>query len=135
MDFNGSIAAASAFASAIAAIAALLQVRKASLSNEASAYLQLISYYASPEMRTSISELSSHWRAACQFDKSVVEHYLEIKKQDQNKARIIRGHCRLVSAYFIDSLRLYQAGLLSKKILKLAVAHPGLNVFYEVQHH
>lgn len=53
------IAAISDMASAIAAFAAMFQVRKAAQATEAAAYLNLLESYSTVERRTAVSELSS----------------------------------------------------------------------------
>lgn len=125
-------AAVSAAASATAAFGALSQVRKSTQASEANAYLQLQDRYSSPEMRESIVALAKLWRVAHARKETVLFTYLHLLDADKIVADTLFSHCRRVSSYFIDTTRLYTAGLISKKVFLLAIAHPGLNTFYEV---
>ncbi len=125
-------AAVSAAASAMAALGALGQVRKAAQASEANAYLQLTDRYSSPEMRDSIIALAKLWRVAQARGTTVLGTYLHLLDADKIVADTLFSHCRRVSSYFIDTTRLYTAGLISKKVFMLAIAHPGINIFYEV---
>ena len=125
-------AAVSAAASAIAAFGALNQVRKSAQSSEANAYLQLQDRYSDPEMRESVVALAKLWRVAQARGTTVSQTYQHLLDADKIVADTLFAHCRRLSSYFIDTTRLYAAGLISKKVLVLAIAHPGLNVFYEV---
>ncbi|UAJ10026.1 hypothetical protein [Polymorphobacter megasporae] len=125
-------AAVSAAASATAAFGALGQVRKSAQGSEANAYLQLMDRYSAPEMRESIVALAKLWRVAQARNETVLRTYLHLLDADKIVADTLFSHCRRVSSYFIDTTRLYTAGLISKKVFVLAVAHPGLNTFYEV---
>jgi hypothetical protein len=125
-------AAVSAAASATAAFGALSQVRKSAQASEANAYLQLQDRYSSPEMRESIVALAKLWRVATARHEAVLGTYLHLLDADKIVADTLFSHCRRVSSYFIDTTRLYTAKLISKKVFVLAIAHPGLNIFYEV---
>ncbi len=125
-------AAVSAGASAMAALGALFQVRKSAQASEANAYLQLQDRYSSEAMRTSVIELSKLWRVAHKRGETVLSTYLHLLDADKITADTLFAHCRRVSVYFVDATRLYKAGLISRKVLVMAIAHPGLNTFYEV---
>ena len=125
-------AAVSAAASATAAFGALSQVRKSAQGSEANAYLQLMDRYSAPEMRDSIVALAKLWRVAKARKETVLSTYLHLLDADTIVADTLFAHNRRVSSYFIDTTRLYTAGLISKKVFTLAIAHPGLNTFYEV---
>ena len=125
-------AAVSAAASATAAFGALYQVRKSAQGSEANAYLQLQDRYSDPEMRESVVALAKLWRVAQARGATVRQTYQHLLDADKIVADTLFSHCRRLSSYFIDTTRLYAAGLISKRVLTLAIAHPGLNVFYEV---
>ena len=114
----------------MAALGALFQVRKSAQASEANAYLQLQDRYSSEAMRTSVIELSKLWRVAAKRGETVLHTYLHLLDADKITADTPFAHCRRVSVYFVDATRLYKAGLISRKVL--AIAHPGLNTFYEV---
>ena len=123
------IAVVSAIASAIAAAAAWIQVYRLSQSNEVSAFLHLMDQYAKPEMQTAVRGLSKLWRVSQLKDQSIVTHYSSL---DENSSEHIRGLSRTVSSYFVDCVRLYELGLISRKLFYAACYHPGINVFYEI---
>jgi len=124
-----SIAVLSALFAALAALANLQQARKTSHANEVQVYLGLSDHYGSQEMRTAISSLASFWR---DNKENVSEAFrLEVENNPENASKL-RGYCRLISSYFVDAARLYEAGFISQKLFKLLISHPGLNVFYEV---
>ncbi len=125
-------AAVSAVASATAAFGALFEVRKSAQASEANAYLQLQDRYSAPEMRESIVALAKLWQVAKARQTTVLATYIHLLDADKIVADTLFAHCRRLSSYFIDTTRLYTAGLISRKVFVLAIAHPGLNVFYEV---
>ncbi len=83
-------------------------------------------------MRDAIVELSALWRQAQAEGLSVVGMYRKMVADKQVDANHIHAQCRRLSSYFIDATRLYEAKLISRKVLLLAISHPGLNTFYEV---
>ena len=125
-------AAVSAAASATAAFGALYQVRKSTQGSEANAYLTLMDRYSDPEMREAVVALAKLWRVAQARGTTVSQTYQHLLDADKIVADTLFAHCRRLSGYFIDTTRLYTAKLISKPVLLLAIAHPGLNVFYEV---
>lgn len=126
------LAAFSAFFASVAAVASLLQARRAAQSNEVNVYLAMSDEYRSDEMRTAISCLANFWREQNEAQGDVVSAFKVLMEQNPRAASEVRGQCRLLSGYFVDAARLYKGRFISPNIFKLMIAHPGLNVFYEV---
>lgn len=126
------LAAISAFFAAAAAMANLIQAFRAAQSNEVTVYLQMMEEYASADMRGAISELSKFWREQRETGDSVAEAFTKLSAADPGAASKLRGHCRLISNYFTNAARLREAKLVSPRMLKLLITHPGLNTFYDV---
>jgi hypothetical protein len=80
-------------------------------------------------MRVALSSLAKFW---IDNNGKVSEALSAETYENPEDAKVIRGYLRLVSSYFVNSARLFEAGLISRKLLRLLIAHPGLNVFYEV---
>jgi hypothetical protein len=131
MDSLASIAAAvSAFFAAIAAAGSFYQAYKAAESNEVNVYLNMLDAYGSASMRNTISSLAAFWRTHQGSD--VGQAFLDLLARDPEAARVLRGHSRDLSTYFVNAARLFEGQLISKRLLRLLISHPGLNVFYDV---
>lgn len=126
------VAAASALFSALAAGATFFQASKASEANEVSVYLSMLDVYGASEMRTAIANLAAFRRSLLDREVDVGTAFQELASEDPDAATALRGYSRQLSAYFVNAARLQEGGLISRKLLRLLISHPGLNVFYEV---
>ncbi|HYD86236.1 MAG TPA: hypothetical protein VEA80_02065 [Vitreimonas sp.] len=126
------LAAVSAVASAIAALTSLAQARGTAQGNEVNAYLRLMEDYGDPAMREALLELGRFWRERRDSFPDSGAAWIALNETDPDAAKAIRGHSRLVSNYFGSSARLYEAGLISRKLFRLLISRPGLNVYYEI---
>lgn len=126
------LAALSAFFAAAAAVANLIQALKTAQSNEVTVYLTMMEEYGSAEMRAAISALGKFWRTQKETTDDVARAFASLMTTDPDAAATLRGHCRTISAYFANAARLREAKLISPRMLKLLIRHPGLNVFYDV---
>lgn len=123
---------ATALFTAIAALANSIQARKAAQANNVSVYLEMLKDYGSPAMREAISSLAAFWRARRSEYPNVADAYRAYIRTHADGDRVLRGHSRLLSAYFVNIARLYEAKVISRQFTELLIAHPGLNVFYDV---
>lgn len=126
------LAAVSALASAIAALTSLAQARGTAQGNEVNAYLRLMEDYGDPAMREALLELGKFWRDRRENFPDSGSAWTALNSSDPNAAKEIRSHARLVSNYFGSAARLYEAGLISRKLFRLLISRPGLNVYYEI---
>jgi len=126
------LTAASAVAAALAAIASLLQVRSAAHGNEIDAYLRLMQDYGSPEMRGAISDLAAFWRDRRESFETAGEAFLAERERDPDAASKLRGQCRLLTSFFGNAARLHDTGFISRRLFRLLISRPGLNVYYDV---
>ncbi len=131
-DWLFDLTALTALFAAFAALANSVQARRAQQSNNVGVYLGMMKEYGSPEMRDAIAALAAFWREHRAAQPDIMEAFRDYAQTDPEGATILRGHCRLVSAYFVNAARLYEAGLIPRTLLILLISHPGLNVFYEV---
>ncbi|MCX7358264.1 MAG: hypothetical protein NT015_09000 [Alphaproteobacteria bacterium] len=131
-DFVFMLAAVSAFASAVAALTSLAQARGTVQGNEVNVYLRLMEDYNAPSMREALYALGAFWRDhQSKFSEPGVA-WLEMNSSDPEKAKEVRGHARLVSNFFGSAARLYEAGFVSKRLFRLLILRPGLNVYYVI---
>lgn len=126
------LAAVSALASAVAALTSLAQARGTAQANEVNAYLRLMEDYSAPSMRESLYELGAFWRDNKDSFPDTGAAWAHLNTLDPDRAKTIRGHARPVSNYFGSAARLYEAGLISKKLFRLLISRPGLNVYYSI---
>ena len=126
------LAAVSAVASAIAALTSLAQARGTAQGNEVNAYLRLMEDYGDPAMREALLELGRFWRERRDSFPDSGAAWTALNASDPDAAKTVRGHSRLVSNYFGSAARLYEAGLISRKLFRLLISRPGLNVYYDV---
>lgn len=125
-----SVAAISALFAALAAGASFFQARKAAQANEVSAFLQMQREYGDASMRAAVSQLAKFWRD--NLPEAVDSAFARLSKNDPARASELRGHSRLLSAYFTNIARLREVNLISRRLAALMISHPGLNVFYDV---
>lgn len=126
------LAAISALASAIAAMTSLAQARGTAQGNEVNAYLRLMEDYGDPAMREALLELGKFWRDRRESFPDSGAAWTALNASDPDAAKEVRGHTRLVSNYFGSAARLYEVGLISRKLFRLLISRPGLNVYYEI---
>ncbi|MBX9747820.1 MAG: hypothetical protein K2X34_13025 [Hyphomonadaceae bacterium] len=105
-----------------------VQALRAAQANEVSIFLETQREYGSAEMRLAISTLAAFWRKNKQ---DVEAAFLELTSAQPEEANKLRGYSRLLSGYFTNVARLYEAKLTSKRLTRLIASHPGLNVFYD----
>lgn len=130
IDSSAWLAAIAALAAAVAAVASLLQVRSASHSNEINAYLSLMESYAAPQMRAAISRLAEFWRD--RRDKFGDAGEAFVAEPDAALRESLKADCRLLTAFFGNAARLYDARLISRKLVLTLISRPGLNIYYDV---
>jgi hypothetical protein len=123
------LSAISAFFAAMAALANLRQAGKAAEGNQVQVYLAMFNKYGAPEMRNSVLALVDFWE---KHHKDVGSAFRQELSHNRENALNIRGHSRVITFYFLHAAKLYEAGTISKKLLKLMITYPGLNVFYDV---
>lgn len=126
------LAAVSALASAIAALTSLAQARGTAQGNEVNAYLRLMEDYGHPAMREALLELGTFWRDRRESFPDPGAAWTALNETDPEAAKLVRGHSRLVSNYFGSAARLYEAGLISRKLFRLLISRPGLNIYYDI---
>ena len=126
------LAAVSALASAIAAFTSLAQAKGTAQGNEVSAYLRLMEDYGDPAMREALLELGKFWRERKGSFTDAGAAWSALNEADPDAANAVRRHSRLVSNYFGNAARLFEAGLISRKLFRLLISRPGLNVYYEI---
>lgn len=126
------IALASSLAALAAALASFLQLRASKDANEAAVYLRLAQDYGTPEMREAIRNLAEFWRTRRDNFSDPGDAYAAEHSSNPANAYIVRGQCRMLGLYFGHAVRLYETRFISKRLLRLLVYHPGLNVYYQV---
>lgn len=95
-------------------------------------YLRLSEEYGTPEMREAIASLSKFWRDRRErFPDPNAAYEAELLANPQEASKV-RGQCRMLGQYFAHAARLYESKFISKRLLRLLVLRPGLNVFYEI---
>jgi len=117
---------------AVAAVANLFQAARSAQANEVNVYIEMQRVYSSEEMRTAILELALFWRTHKDRFSSMGHAYGAEAKDDPKNAKILHGYSRLLSSYFVNAARLYETGLVSRKLLRALISQSGLNVFYDV---
>ena len=119
------LSAISAFFAAIAALANLGQARRASQGNEVNVYLAMVERYSTEEMRKALIALAHLW-----LDSNGNISSEEVKTWLNSED--LKRYSRVVNSYFINCARLYEAGLISRKLFRILIYYPGLNIFYQV---
>jgi hypothetical protein len=119
------IAAISAFFSFAAAAANWHLARKASQNNKVNVYIAMAERYGTEEMRTALVALANLW---VDHDGNIGEEALKSWLNSEE----LKKHCRIVNNYFENCAMLYEAGLISKNVLRTLVCYPGLNILYKV---
>jgi hypothetical protein len=132
-DYVFALAAISALASAVAAMTSLVQARGATHANEVNVYLRLMEDYGSPAMQEALLALGRYWRERKEGAfANAGEAWLADSQRDEEVARTVRRHARVVSHFFSSAARMYEGGFISRKLLRLLISRPGLNVYYDV---
>lgn len=126
------LAAVSAVASAIAALTSLMQARGTTQANEVSVYLRLMQDYSDGGMQESLLALGEYWSLRKDQFPNAGDAWMSDLAQDADLAAKIRRHARRVSHFFGAAARLYSAGFISGRLLRLLISRPGLNVYYDV---
>jgi len=117
---------------AVAAVANLFQAARSAQANEVNVYIELQKIYSSEEMRMAILELALFWRTHKDRFPSIADAYGAEAKSSPENAKVLHGHSRLLSSYFVNAARIYKTGLISRKLLRTLISQSGVNVFYEV---
>ena len=81
--------------------------------------------YGTEEMRIALVALANLW---VDHDGNVGEEVLKTWLDSEE----LKKHCRIVNNYFENCAMLYEAGLISKNLLRTLVCCPGLNIFYKI---
>ena len=117
---------------AVAAVANLFQAKRSAEANEVNVYIEMQKVYSSEAMRTAILELALFWRTHKDRSSSIADTYGAETKSAPENAKTLHGYSRLLSSYFVNAARLYETGLISRKLLRALISQSGLNVFYVV---
>lgn len=112
-----------------AAVAAWLSARATKRAAEAQLFSALYSEYGASDMLRALRILRA-WRSD-QGDEFEVEWKRRLDRGDL-QAQEVDGARRRVKHYFIHSLRLYEAGYVSKRLLKELGAVDGVNILYDI---
>ncbi len=125
-------AALSAFFSAIAAIASLVETRRVARASDSTIYLELFREYRSPEMDAALDSLAKFWGEWRKDYPSAAEAFLAFRAHNPEGAAAVRRHCRMLVTHFNSVARLIIAGLISRRTAKILITFPGLNIYYDV---
>ncbi len=125
-------AAISAFFSAIAAIASLVETRRVARASDSTIYLELFREYRSPEMDAALDALAKFWGERKKDYGSAAEAFVAYREHNPEGAAAIRRQCRMLVTHFNSVARLLIAGLISRRTAKILITFPGLNIYYDV---
>ncbi len=119
----------SSFGALGAALAAFIQARKASETNAGQLFLSFSERYNSQEMADAFRMLVQ-WKTDMGKDFALAWE-VERQKGDKRALDVNRAR-RLVSRYYYDVARLYDIGLIDKRLAHSLLGNNGLHVFYQV---
>ncbi|MEI9886025.1 MAG: hypothetical protein WDN08_05880 [Rhizomicrobium sp.] len=125
-------AAVSAFFSAIAAVASLVETRRVARASDSTIYLELFREYRSPEMDVALDSLAKFWSERQREHASAADAFLEYREHNPDGAATIRRQSRMLVTHFNSVARLMIAGLISRRTARILITFPGLDIYYDV---
>jgi hypothetical protein len=112
--------------------AIFFQWRSAKRAAEIAAYTSLIESYGKAEMRIALLYLADFGRDNDKNKTDYQDAFQKAIEENRDPAGDIIDKLRVVGVYFSSVSRLYSGGFISKKLTKILINHPGLNVYYKI---